>query len=81
VTRKEQLTYFEAERRRLLEDWRRLYESFEDLRSADFPADQRETHDSQMEEYLALLANHRIAWEWTRYPSRGRITASASSSE
>jgi hypothetical protein len=74
LTPTEQLAYLRAEHVRLLEQLRTLRSEFEALRrSARVPPHEWAAYAQRMREHRSLLANHRIALEWTRYPPCGRI--------
>jgi hypothetical protein len=74
LTRTEQLAYLRAEHRRLLEQLRTLRSEFEALRRADVPPHELAAHYERVQAYRSLLANHRIALEWMRYPPCGRAS-------
>jgi hypothetical protein len=74
LTRSEQLAYLLAEHARLVEQLRTLRSEFEAalLRSAHIPRHGWAAYTQRIREHRSLLANHRIALEWTRYPPCGR---------
>jgi hypothetical protein len=72
VTRTEQLAYLREEHVRLLEQFRTLRSEFQALRNAHVAPHEWAAHSQKVQEYKNLLANHRIALEWMRYPPCGR---------
>ena len=75
LTRIEQLTYLRAEHGHLTERFRTLRREFEGLRSANVSnVSERAAFELKLREHRGLLANHRIALEWTLHPPCGRTS-------
>jgi hypothetical protein len=72
MTNTEQLAYLRAEHVRLTEQFRTLRSECEALRRAHVPRHEWAAHFERVQAYRSLLANHRIALEWMRYPPCGR---------
>ena len=79
MTRQDAFSFLFAERRRLTERGHQLTAAFMALRRAGFPADEWLQHRQQTRDYLALLANHRVALRWTIASQRHVIASSAPS--
>ena len=75
LTRKETFAYLRDERRRLMQQHRRLFRDFKALRAAWFPPVEWAAHRERVHEFQGLLANHRIAYQWALHPPCGRIRA------
>ena len=80
VTRSEKLAYLRAEHARLVEQFRTLRSEFEAalLRNAHVPRHGWSTYAQRIGEHRSLLANHRIALEWTLFPPCGRTRVPSS---
>ena len=72
MTRAEQFAYLCVEHACLRLEHQRLMQVFEELERANAPLTEWTAHALEVQAHQGLLANHRIALQWTRNPPWGR---------
>ena|SRR5215471_8222788 len=60
--------YLIREWQRLWADFRTLQHDFQSLRNRKLPRGVWDAHRAKLRRHRALLANHLLAWRWTRLP-------------
>jgi len=65
------IAYLRAESLQLSADYDLLLREFKALFEGPFEPDAHQTWRQKLRQFRGLLANHRLAWQWTIYPPCG----------